>query len=161
MFKTGVNAQNDASESSYICDMATEEKKKETVGSRIADLMKVRGIKNPSELAKHSGITSQQISRILKNESEMGMGTAKKIADALGTTVAYIVGEVNDPSPDAMNKSSYTEEEIEKLGFRSRSSEGDLADAEDMERVHKALLREYEAAKRLREFEERKYNNKR
>lgn len=122
------------------------------------DRLKKRRIElklKPVEVAERAGITRQQYNRLEKVPSDARTSTVRGLAEALETTSDYIQGLTDDP-----HKSQYTEEEIEKLGFRARATEGDLASLDNLERMHQALLREYEAAKRLREFEQRHYEDR-
>ena len=71
------------------------------IGDRVRVLRESRGM-NQSDLARKTGIVRSQISRIEKEERP-GVGAAMigDLAQALGTTVDYLLGLTDDPSQPA------------------------------------------------------------
>jgi|GEM_PF-1674753 len=95
-----------------------------TVGEKIREARKSHGW-NQTTLAGKVGITLQTISRWEKGEREPKAGELKRIASALGVSIAYLMGEedtieVSTPSksPDIVNQQKreeqITAEEIDK-----------------------------------------------
>ncbi len=86
----------------------------EIIIQRILFLQEVKKI-NSRELSKNAGITEVQISRILSGKSIPKVTVLQKIAEALGTTVSFLVGESDLP------EKKFDEEFIYLLGERYKS----------------------------------------
>jgi len=69
-----------------------------TVGVRVRSL---REYKNWSQedLARASGLKRPHISLIENNERTPGAGSLIKLADALGTSIDFLVDRIDDPNP--------------------------------------------------------------
>lgn len=86
----------------------------EIIIQRILFLQEIKKISS-RELAKNAGITEVQISRILSGKSIPKITVLQKIADALETTVSFLVGESDLP------EKKFEEEFIYLLGERYKS----------------------------------------
>ena len=86
----------------------------EIIIQRILFLQDIKKI-NSRELAKNAGITEVQISRILSGKSVPKITVLQKIAEALDTTVSFLVGESDLP------EKKFEEEFIYLLGERYKS----------------------------------------
>lgn len=71
-----------------------------TDGQRIKDLREQRGI-TLEELGKKIGITRQAV-HSLETRDNIGLATMRKVADALGTHPAYLMGFVSEEDALAM-----------------------------------------------------------
>jgi transcriptional regulator with XRE-family HTH domain len=67
---------------------------------RLASLMRERNI-SQSELARRVGVSQQSIGKLVTGASS-GSRHIGRIAEELGTTPAYLVGQVEDPHQGAM-----------------------------------------------------------
>ena len=67
-------------------------------GKRLKDLMFHRNM-NQSELAEQISVGQSIVSRWIKGDREPSMGVAIRMADALQTSVDYLFGRTDDPSP--------------------------------------------------------------
>lgn len=63
------------------------------LGERIRRLRKARGWRQ-IDLAAHSGVHEVHLSDLERGSREVGLKTLKKIADALGTTMAEMLKEL-------------------------------------------------------------------
>ena len=86
----------------------------EIIIQRILFLQDIKKI-NSRELAKNAGITEVQISRILSGKSVPKITVLQKIAEALDTTVSFLVGESDLP------EKKFEEEFVYLLGERYKS----------------------------------------
>lgn len=86
----------------------------EIIIQRILFLQDIKKI-NSRELAKNAGITEVQISRILSGKSVPKITVLQKIAEALDTTISFLVGESDLP------EKKFEEEFIYLLGERYKS----------------------------------------
>lgn len=86
----------------------------EIIIQRILFLQEIKKISS-RELAKNAGITEVQISRILSGKSIPKITVLQKIANALETTVSFLVGESDLP------EKKFEEEFIYLLGERYKS----------------------------------------
>lgn len=68
-------------------------------GERIDELLGERGI-SQSELARRVGLRQSTINYLVSGRSQ-GSKHLHKIARELGTTAEYLMGETDDPEPDA------------------------------------------------------------
>lgn len=84
-----------------------------TIGTRVKDLMEERGL-SQAELARRVGLTQPAIFALIKR-NKTGSKNLHKIARELGTTPAYLEGEVDDPYLDAPEPPLLTHEDIELL----------------------------------------------
>lgn len=66
-----------------------------TFGSKLAALRKGLRI-SQSEVAKQLGTSISVISRYERGEMLPSIDTAKRLADVLGTSIAYLLGDTND-----------------------------------------------------------------
>ena len=64
--------------------------------TRLAALRKELGLSGEA-LAKHANLTQGFISALERGEKSPSIETAGALANALGTSIAYLVGETNDP----------------------------------------------------------------
>lgn len=62
------------------------------IGSKIIELRKAKNW-SQSDLSKEVGVSREIIGRYERDEVSPSLDTAKKIADALDTTLDYVVGE--------------------------------------------------------------------
>lgn len=94
----------------------------QTLGGRIKNLREKKNIKQ-KDLAQFSGLTIVQLSRYETDDRKPDPEALKNIADALDTSVDYLLGRTNDPSPvrKETNMSfyggpdKYTPDEIEEM----------------------------------------------
>ena len=86
----------------------------EIIIQRILFLQEIKKISS-RELAKNAGITEVQISRILSGKSVPKITVLQKIAEALDTTISFLVGESDLP------EKKFEEEFIYLLGERYKS----------------------------------------
>jgi transcriptional regulator with XRE-family HTH domain len=79
-----------------------------------------------------------------------------QLAKALKTSVAYLIGETDNPSLGALKGEESSPEEIEKLGYRERASDDseELTPPEAMDENMRVLWYEFIAARRLRRYVE-------
>lgn len=69
------------------------------LGQRIRERREALGI-NIEELGRRSGVSPSYISRVERGERvNVGLETVQKLAYALDTSMSYLVGETDDPSP--------------------------------------------------------------
>jgi transcriptional regulator with XRE-family HTH domain len=87
----------------------------EIIIQRILFLFDVKKITS-ADVAKATGISNAQISRILSGKSIPRITVLQKIAEALGTTVSFLVGESDLP------ERKFDEEFIYLLGERYKST---------------------------------------
>src|SRR5690242_3301662 len=85
-----------------------------TVGERIRE-RREREKMSQAELAAESGVTAQTILNYEAGTRDPRSKELIRIAKALRTTVGWIIGEIDDPSPDALKK------EIPTGSFRART----------------------------------------
>lgn len=78
----------------YISDM------KKTIADRLDQLMKLRGVRSQSELARRSGVPQATISRTLKGGSVPELDTVRKLAEALSSTSPWLVDGLG-PGPES------------------------------------------------------------
>ena len=86
----------------------------EIIIQRILFLQDIKKI-NSRKLEKNAGITEVQISRILSGKSVPKITVLQKIAEALDTTISFLVGESDLP------EKKFEEEFIYLLGERYKS----------------------------------------
>lgn len=79
--------------STYIPQMTN------TIADRLDHLMKLRGVRSQSELARRSGVPQATISRTLKGGSVPELETIKKLAEALSSTSAWVADGIG-PGPE-------------------------------------------------------------
>lgn len=92
------------------------------LGARLDDRMKEVGL-TQSELARRVRVTQGAISQLISGSSQ-GSKYLHKIARELGTTPAYLTGEVDDPEQDAPESPPLTPDEAKMLtGWRLLSAE--------------------------------------
>ncbi len=82
------------------------------IGSKIIELRKAKNW-SQSDLSKEVGVSREIIGRYERDEVSPSLDTAKKIADALDTTLDYVVGEKIASTFD--KKTVKRIQEIEKL----------------------------------------------
>lgn len=70
-----------------------------TIADRLDHLMKLRGVRSQSELARRSGVPQATISRTLKGGSVPELETIKKLAEALSSTSSWLADGIG-PGPD-------------------------------------------------------------
>lgn len=70
-----------------------------TIADRLDHLMKLRGVRSQSELARRSGVPQATISRTLKGGSVPELDTIKKLAEALSSTSAWVADGIG-PGPE-------------------------------------------------------------
>lgn len=73
---------------------------KKTIADRLDHLMKLRGVRSQSELARRSGVPQATISRTLKGGSVPELDTVKKLAEALSSTSSWLVDGIG-PGPES------------------------------------------------------------
>src|SRR5690242_19255141 len=101
--------------------------------SQVIDISRVRR----ADIAEKAGISVQTLYNYENGKREPTLDILIKLSRALDTTASYLIGETDDPSPDALKKPlPFTSEEVEAMGFRSRSGSGELADPERMKATH-------------------------
>lgn len=69
-----------------------------SIGERIRERREALGLKQP-ELAELVGVHTVTISKWENNRSEPGQRSLEKLATALHTSRAYLLGDTNDPTP--------------------------------------------------------------
>lgn len=116
---------------------------------RLRDRMKAAGV-SQNELANRTEgkVSVATVNAYLNDESEPNVERLQAIARAINTTAAYLIGDIDNPAPDALDDLPYSKSEIEEMGFRSRHGSGELADPDHMQKMHLILLRELAEARR-------------
>jgi len=70
-----------------------------TLARRISERLEALDL-SIEEVGRRSGVSPSYISRIVRGERvNVGLETIQKIAHGLGTSISYLVGETDDPSP--------------------------------------------------------------
>lgn len=120
-------------------------------GERIQKLRNDLGLSREA-LAGRVDLSARTIENYEANLRDPKVGDLIKIAKALNTTVAYLAGEVTDPSPEALkNIPEITEEDAAALGFRARGKDwDDLLPTDEMQ----LALQELAAIRRIRLLKE-------
>lgn len=107
------------------------------IGGRVRQLREERGM-SQFELGKRSGVDSSYINRLEKGERDNpGVDVVQRLAAALETTMAYLLGETDDPSPLALRG----EAAHDKRHIYDPKPELDPDDALDIERTIRLLER--------------------
>lgn len=86
-------------------------------GDNLSVILKMKGIRQ-TDLAESTGIADATISRYVKGQMEPRIDNLIAIAEALGVTVDYLIGndKSNDPQIDYIQAQiSYEESKIEEL----------------------------------------------
>ncbi len=78
---------------------------KRVLRERVDFLLDERGIKTQSELHLriqefHPGFAWRTLSQVINGKHSPTLDTIESIAQGLGTTIAYLIGEVDDPAPE-------------------------------------------------------------
>lgn len=68
------------------------------LAERLRKMREARGL-TQRELAKAIGVSRQAIGFYESGEREPDLETVQKLAQVLGTSISYLVGETDDPSP--------------------------------------------------------------
>lgn len=76
------NSLNKSYSRAYISDM--------NIGANLDEAMRLRGIESQKALERLSGVPQPTINRILKGNNP-DIGTAKKLADALGVSITWLI----------------------------------------------------------------------
>lgn len=135
-------------------------------GKRLLSLRNLKGLSREL-LSDQVGIharTLENYERDIKDAKRRvpDIDILEGIAMALDTTVAYLVGETDDPSRDALTKLPFTQEQMDSLGFRARRGSGELGDPKELEEQHHRLLWElYEITKKQLESERQELERER
>lgn len=70
------------------------------VGARVTERLQAMGL-SQSELARRVGVSQPTVANLI-HRSKKGSAYLHKFARELGTSAAYLSGETDDPSPDAL-----------------------------------------------------------
>lgn len=128
------------------------------------------GLRNGAKLSREAlgnqvGISARSIENYEKGESVPDLNVLVKLARVLKTTGAYMIGDTNDPSPEAITLPRGTVDRIMSTPFRASHNREKMKEMTDEEilaalkRVHeKQILIDLEE-EYLKELERRKGNN--
>src|SRR5687768_8945247 len=86
-----------------------------STGERIIELRDAKGL-NQDQLCERIGISRPTLSDLENNEGK-AVQIMRNLASALNTTVAYLIGEINDPSPDALKEFDKKIQDAETASF--------------------------------------------
>ena len=94
-----------------------------SLGEKIKELREKRGM-NQKQLAEASRITQATISRIEKGKvNQLKSEALKRLADALGSTVDYLVDRTDQLTPEDVLKADETAKHLFR-GYEKLSSDG-------------------------------------
>ncbi len=94
-----------------------------SLGEKVKELREKKGM-NQKELSEASGITQATISRIEKGKvNQLKSEALKRLADALGSTIDYLVDKTDELTPNDILRSDDTAKHLFR-GYEKLSSEG-------------------------------------
>lgn len=93
----------------------------------IKSLREKQGNMSQLNLSMKIGVSQEAISKMETGETKGSVENVEKIADYFNTSVDYILGRTDDPTPLSMLQGKFTDQEIEFLNkFKLLSKEGQV-----------------------------------